>query len=191
MLEALAQTRFVRCWDSFGVIAIGEEPDSKGRRYASRRLTASLTRRYFLDSEGLQRVCVKACGYAKAMVDLIERECSRDQGPRAHHHAVEYPNLGAAVIAPPVTVPVVRMPPIPIPMPIAIVAPKDVIASAQNPLIRRPCDRKTRSLRCTIAGRRKMILLTIRRSYCADGRNYRSAGCIRMERLSAKLRVSS
>jgi hypothetical protein len=36
----------------------------------------SLTRRYFLDSEGLQRVCVKACGYAKAMVDLIERECS-------------------------------------------------------------------------------------------------------------------
>ena len=50
VLEALAQTRFVRCWDSFGVIAIGEEPDSKGRRYASRRLTASLTRRYFLDS---------------------------------------------------------------------------------------------------------------------------------------------
>jgi hypothetical protein len=39
-----------------------------------------------------------------------------------------YPD--AAVIAPPVTIPVVRMPPIPIPMPIAIVALEDVIASA-------------------------------------------------------------
>ncbi len=49
----------------------------------------SLTRRYSLDSEGLQRVCGKTCGYAKAMVDLIAGECSpcvRAEEPI--HHAV-------------------------------------------------------------------------------------------------------
>ena len=40
------------------------------------RPASSLTCRYFLDSEGLQRVSGKACGYAKAIVDLIARECS-------------------------------------------------------------------------------------------------------------------
>jgi hypothetical protein len=75
VLEALAQgvpqvaipvtndKRFLREWLT----------SSHGFHETTRR---SLTRRYFLDSEGLQRVCVKACGYAKAMVDLIERECS-------------------------------------------------------------------------------------------------------------------
>ncbi len=37
-------------------------------------------------------------------------------------------------------------------MPIAIVVPKDVIASAQNPMIRRPCDRNALNYVIVVSG---------------------------------------
>ena len=64
--------------------------------------------------------------------------------PRVIPWIQAYP--GAGVIDPPVTIPVVRMPPIPILVPTAIVALEDMVASAQSPLIRRVCDRRTRNL---------------------------------------------